>query len=89
MGLRISINDKKFGKDEIISIQGIAAVPNGGSVVISDADAELWAQTHGRKLEDAFEDSETVKIAKAADPKPEEEMPSMEELEEEEVKDNA
>jgi hypothetical protein len=73
MGLKIAIDDKKFakGEDEIIGIQGLAAVPNGGSVVISDAEVAAWEEAHDMKVQDAFKDSDVVKVTNAADPKPE------------------
>ncbi len=72
MGLKISLDDKKFGKEDVVGIPGLAAVPNGGSVIVSDADLKAWEEQRGIKLKDALEGS-AFKTAQASDPKEEEE----------------
>jgi hypothetical protein len=84
VGLKISLDDKKFAKDDVVAISGLAAVPNGGSVVVSDADLATWEEANGVKLKDAL-DGSAFKLAQAADPKVEEEAASAE-AEGEEVK---
>lgn len=72
MGLKISLDDKKFAKGDVVGIPGLAAVPNGDSVIVSSADVEAWEEVRGVKLKDALEGS-AFKFAQAADPKEEEE----------------
>jgi len=81
MGLKIAFDDKKFakGENEIIGIQGLAAAPNGGSVVIHDDDVKAWEESHDMKLKDAFKDSDIVKVTESANPKEvEEPVPTLE-----------
>lgn len=62
MAVKVEYNNKQFAKDEEISVGGICAVPNGGSVEVDDEALAFYEKSHGQSFKQAFKKNKSVTI---------------------------
>lgn len=62
MSLTISYHNKAFPDGKLFSIHGIGSIPNGGSVEVSEEQEREFEAFHGKTVEEAFADSQSISL---------------------------
>lgn len=70
MALKVEANHPALPEGTELDI-GVAAVPNGGSVIVSSQDAALYEKQHGTTIQEAFKNSDIFTVTSKGVAEPE------------------